>query len=99
MTKMGVNLPAMYVQLGKGEGINKKQVENIDGSTIYVNERMCLDDWNAGYFSIRQFFQYLKVANIRFIPDKEDPKPEKVFKRICRKRMIIKTLKTIIGKK
>lgn len=99
VTKMGVNLPAMYVQLWEGEGITNKQVENIDGSAIYVNERMCLDDWNAGYISTHQFFHFLKTADIRFISDKEDSMPEKVFKKNCRKRVVINTIKTIIGKK
>lgn len=98
VTKMGVNLPAMYVQLWENEGINKNQVDKIDGSAIYVNERMCLDDWNAGYISTRKFFEYLKTADIRFISDKVDLNPEKEFKRICRKRMVINTIKRIIRK-
>lgn len=98
VTKMGVNLPAMYVQMWKNEGINKEQVVNIEGSAIYVNERMCLEDWNEGYISMRKFFQYLRTADIYFMPDKEDINPEKRFKRIYRRRMPYNTLKRIIGK-
>lgn len=98
VTKMGVNLPAMYVQLWEGNGIKEKQVVEKGGNATYVNERMCLDDWNAGYISLRQFFQYLKTADIRFIPDREDSMPEKVFKRTYRKRIVINTIKTIIGR-
>lgn len=99
VTKMGVNLPAMYVQLWEGEGIKEKQVVKVNDNAIYVNERMCLDDWKAGFISTRQFFHFLKTANIRFIPDKEDPMPEKVFLRTCRKRIVIKAIKTIIGRR
>lgn len=98
VTKMGVNLPAMYVQFWENEGINKKQVASVEGSAIYVNDRMCLEDWNAGYISTRQFFHYLKTADIRFMSDKEDPMPEKVFKNTCRKRMLVNTIKRIIGR-
>ena len=98
VTKMGVNLPAMYVKLWEGKGIKEKQVVEVGGNAIYVNERMCLADWNAGYISLRQFFQYLKTADIRFIPDNEDSMPEKVFKRTYRKRIVINTIKTIIGR-
>ena len=98
VTKMGVNLPAMYVQLWEDGGIDKKQVVEIDGSAIYVNERMCLEDWNAGYISTRQFFHYLKTADIRFMPDKDDINPEKRFKRIYRRRVLYNTVIRIIGK-
>lgn len=98
VTKMGVNLPAMYVELWEDGRIDKKQKVNIDGSAIYVNERMCLEDWNAGYISTFKFFQYLKNADIYFISDKEDVEPEKRFKRIYRRRVPYNTLKRIIGK-
>lgn len=98
VTKMGVNLPAMYVQLWKDKEINEKQVEKINDSAIYVNERMCLDDWNAGYISTRQFLNYIKTADICFIADKVDLNPEKEFKRIYRKQMLINGIKMIIRK-
>lgn len=98
VTKMGVNLPAMYVQLWE-EAAKEKPATIVEGSAIYVNERMCFADWDSGYISTRHFFQYLKTADIRFMPEKDDPMPEIVFKINCIKRWIVKTLKGVIDRK
>jgi hypothetical protein len=95
---MGVNLPAMYVQLWE-EAAKEKPAMIVEGSAIFVNERMCFADWDAGYISTRHFFQYLKTADIRFMPEKDDPMPEIVFKINCIKRWIVKTLKGVIDRK
>lgn len=97
VTKMGVNLPAMYVQLLTNERQEMPSLKT-SGDAIYVNERMCLDDWNAGCISYRQFTHFQETADIRFIPDEEDPMPEKAFKKTYKKRIVINTIKRIIGK-
>lgn len=96
VTKMGVNLPAMYVNMCIGkDGISNKKV---NGSAIYVNERMCMADWNFGYMTNRQFDAYLDTADILFISDGDDWQPEKVFNKICLRRRIINSAKRILKK-
>lgn len=97
ITKMGVNLPAMMVKHFYGESIEAMN-KTFAGEAVYVNERMCLDDWDYGYISYKEYRKYIKTADIRFIPDTEDALPEKVYNRVIMKRLPFNTLKRIIGK-
>lgn len=97
ITKMGVNLPAMMVKHFYNESIEAMN-KTFTGEAVYVNERMCMDDWNYGYLSYKEYRKYLKTADIRFIPDAEDTLPEKMYNRLIIKRLPINTLKRIIGK-
>lgn len=78
ITKMGVNLPAMFVKSIFGEGIDGFKKE-IKASATYVNERMCLSDWLAGMISTLAFHRMLNSVSIQFIKDKEDIRPQKEF--------------------
>lgn len=97
ITKMGVNLPAMMVKHFYGESIEAMN-KTITGESFYVNERMCVDDWNYGYISYKEYRKYIKTADIRFVPDAEDTLPEKMFNRLIRKRLPVNTLKRILKK-
>lgn len=97
ITKMGVNLPAMMVRHFYGESIETMN-KTFAGEAVYVNERMCLDDWDYGYISYKEYRKYIKTADIRFIPDAKDTLPEKVYNRVIMKRLPFNTLKRIIGK-
>lgn len=97
ITKMGVNLPAMMVKHFYGESIEAMN-KTFTGEAVYVNERMCMDDWNYGYLSYKEYRKYLKTADIRFIPDAEDTLPEKMYNRLIVKRLPINTLLRIVGK-
>ena len=97
ITKMGVNLPAMMVKHFYGESIEAMN-KSVMGEAVYVNERMCVDDWDYGYLSYKEFRKYLKTADIRFVPDAEDTLPEKMYTRLIRKRLPVNTLKRMIGK-
>ena len=97
VTKMGVNLPAMMVNSFYGEVISNMK-ESIDGEAVYVNERMCFDDWNNGTISLKEYRKCLKSADIRFIPDEQDFRPEKEYNKIFRKRLLVNTVKRIIGR-
>ena len=97
ITKMGVNLPAMMVKHFYGESIEAMN-KTFAGEAVYVNERMCLDDWDYGYISYKEYRKYIKTADIRFIPDAKDTLPEKVYNRVIMKRLPFNTLKRIIGK-
>ena len=99
-TAMGVNLPVMLVKTLTGvsvSGIQKK----IKEKAIFVNERMCRDDWAEGYISSMRFHRMLRKADISFVSDPNDPNPEKEFKKtLCGfnrniKRIVKLVIKTI----
>lgn len=71
---MGVNLPDMLVRTLTGRSIAGMQ-DHIFKEAVYVNERMCKDDWAFGYISTRELYTLLKSADISFIKDKEDGEP------------------------
>lgn len=89
ITKMGVNLPAMMVRFFYGENI-KGMNKQITGNAIYINERMCLDDWKCGQISLHDYRDYIKQADICFVSDKEDVAPQKAYNRIFMKCLIKK---------
>lgn len=78
ITKMGVNLPAMFVKSMLGEGTDGFKKE-ITASATYINERMCVGDWLAGIISTKTFHRILNSGDIQFVRDDEDIRPQKVF--------------------
>lgn len=98
ITKMGVNLPAMLVRSLRGESIADMQ-KSFTGTATYVNERMCMDDWQNCLLSTSDFNKAIENADIRFIRDQNDPEPEcqfinlykkyrlKHFIKVCLKRL------------
>ncbi len=95
-TAMGVNLPVMLVRTLLGNSIGGIQQE-VTQEAVFANERMCLDDWYAGYITTEDYRRLLQEADIRFINDSEDPAPEKRFGRYFRtmalKRFVKKCIK------
>lgn len=83
VTKQGVNLPAMLVRHLRGEEISGMKMQ-IDTTATYVNERMCEDDWYRGLITSAQYRQILASADISFVRDEKDPKPQKIFARMHR---------------
>lgn len=95
-TKMGINMPAMLVQYLNGESVDMKQ--SINNTAVYVNERMCLDDWKSFYISCDEYRKFLQDADIRFIPDKSDPEPEKAYLKEYRKQKVRRIVYQLIKK-
>lgn len=81
VTKMGVNLPAILVRYLCGESIDGMK-KSFSGTATYVNERMCMDDWQNCYISTSDFFKTIEIADISFIKDKNDPEPEHQFRKM-----------------
>lgn len=95
-TAMGVNLPAMLVRTLLGESINGMQLE-IKKDAVFVNERMCLDDWYSGYITTKEFRHLLNTADISFVNDLHDIEPMRAFKKvvnnpICNMKRIVKKI-------
>lgn len=79
-TKMGVNLPAMFVYHVIGQdyqSLNSK----VESSAVYANERTCLEDWYNGYISFKEYSRLLDSADIRFVPDPDDKSPEHAYRK------------------
>lgn len=85
VTKMGVNLPGMLVKALQGVSIDEMNKE-INSSSSFVNERMCLDDWYSGYMSTKNYYQIVKTADIRFVDDEEDPMPQQALVKEIKKK-------------
>jgi biotin carboxylase len=76
ITKMGVNLPAIFVKSMLGEGTDGLKKE-ITASATYVNERMCMGDWLAGMISTKSLYRILNSGDIQFVRDEDDTRPQK----------------------
>ena len=97
ITKMGANLPAMYVRNLIGQdtsGMNKL----IQCNQTYINERLCMDDWYRAYDSTKQFFHYLKCSDIRFLDNPSDKGPKRAYERRLVKNYIKRFLKKCAGR-
>ena len=97
ITKLGVNLPAMMVKYFYGESI-KVMNKSIIKEAVYVNDRMCMDDWNNGSLSLKEYKRYLRTSDIRFICDDQDPLPERRYERESRKRLVVNAIKKMLRK-
>lgn len=97
ITKMGVNLPAMLVRSLRGESIDDMQ-QAFTGTATYVNERMCMDDWQNGFITTLEFHNAIENADIRFVRDERDPEPERQFKKTIIKYRLKRFVKTCLHK-
>jgi carbamoylphosphate synthase large subunit len=91
ITKMGINLPLMFVRTMQGESIEGIPCQ-IQGNSVYVNERLCILDWYRFKLSTKEYRKYIHAAEISFIIEENDPNPQKVYYR----RYIIMYFKRII---
>lgn len=80
ITKMGVNLPLMFVRTMQGKSIEgmKKTIVN---QCTYVNERLCYIDWYKFYISTKEYGKTVRSADISFVVDDDDVKPHIIYKR------------------
>ena len=93
-TRSGVNLPQMFVQSMLGESVDGNA--RIEDSAVFVNGRMCLDDWYSGFIPTREFKSACRNCDISFIADEEDPLPEKAFRRTVRRKALKRMVKRIL---
>lgn len=81
VVKMGVNLPAMFVEYMAGMPVKdmEKQVERV---AVYTNERMCFNDFVNGLISLCEYKDRIKTADILFIKDGKDNKPYMAYRKM-----------------
>lgn len=94
-TDSGVNLPVMFVKSLTGESMETAMVKK---KAVFINERMCLEDWYNGFISTRVFLAFLRNRDTSFIFDDDDSGPERVFKNLILKVYVKRILKRILGR-
>lgn len=78
ITNSGVNLPRLFVD----KLLNRKNKETIElESKKFINEKVNLEDYEAGYISWKEYKKLNSEADFGFIKSKEDFKPYLRFKR------------------
>ena len=77
-TASGVNLPDLFVRMLTGVS-TKGMPFKVDKVSVYVNERMCREDWMSNYISTKEFQKLLTTADISFVKDDDDPEPQRLF--------------------
>lgn len=95
ITKMGVNLPAMMVRYFNGERYDNMN-KVVTAEATYVNDRMCMADWENGFITQEELKRNLTTADIRFVPDEDDPGPEKEFNKEFRLKRIKKIIRKML---
>lgn len=95
ITKMGVNLPVMFVNHLLGKEDVDSYSSAINGSSCFINERMCMDDYLSGYLSEKDLWQIINASPIKFIYDDVDTAPFIRFKRYCRIQRLNRFRKTL----
>ena len=97
VTKMGVNLPALFVRTLCGEdtsGMPRK----VSGAGTFVNERMCIDDWSFYYLTEAECRDRIAAADIRFVDDADDPGPQRKLDRYVRQQQLKRVLRKWLKK-
>lgn len=95
--RKGVNLPVMMTKTLLGEDLDGLQKE-INNPSTYANEKVCLQNWYAGYMSTKEFLRIIKSSDFLLINDEKDPVPFKMYKRIFFIMRLKRAVKKIIGK-
>ena len=98
VTQMGVNLPGMFVKAIKGDDISDMN-KLVSSFAIYVNDRMCLDDWYRGFITTKEYYHFLNSADITFVRSEEDLGPQLAMKKYLFQVRIKKLLRKCFGKK
>lgn len=78
VTASGVNLPEMLVKTLLRQSIAELP-KQIAKTSVFCNERMCVDDWYGGYISTVTFIKLMRQSGIRFVRDINDTVPQDRF--------------------
>ena len=96
ISKMGVNLPGMYIKILRGDNLFDMTKE-ITGTSSFVNERMCIDDWYAGYLTTKEYRRIVESSNISFVSDEDDKAPQNALQKFFLKRRMKRFLKFFLS--
>ena len=95
-TKLNVNFPDLFVRTITKASL-PEELPLISNRAVFINERMCLDDWSKGYISTSRFLSYLRHHDISFISDQDDKGPERRFRVVLVKETMKRIIKCCFG--
>ena len=78
-TASGVNLPEIMARCLLGKTVDFDS--SVKSPAVFINERMCRDDWEDGIISSKEFCKMRKTSAISFIEDSEDISPSIQFRK------------------
>lgn len=80
ITMSDINLPEIFINylLNKNIPSDLPEIKKYK----FANEKVNLEDFDAGFISWKEYKKTYEEADYRFILSSEDPKPYKVFKRL-----------------
>ena len=81
--RAGINLPKMFINYL----FNAEQIRDIDfsGEFKFINEKVNLEDYIAGFISWKEYRRNEKSADCGFIKDANDAKPYRAYKAFAAK--------------
>ena len=95
-TAKGVNIPVMLVKTLSGESVSSMKAQ-ITEHSVFVNERMCMEDWYKGYITTGEYKNLICSSDISFVFDVEDRGPQvryrKVYNTYYLKRIVNKIVR------
>lgn len=97
VTFAGVNLPGILCDYYSGKEFDRN-VHIVNDSIVFISEKPALQECVEGLISWKDFYKDLEKADVRFITEKDDPKPRKAFIRIALKTILIVSRKKIRGR-
>lgn len=97
LTKMGVNLPLLFVRSLQGGETAGYDALRIQGEATFVNERMCVDDWSFYYITKEEMTRMIEAADIHFIYDKTDTGPQVKLERYIRLQQVKRWLRKMLS--
>ena len=97
VTRMGVNLPALFVRTLCGDPTGEMD-RVVRGTATFVNERMCIDDWSFYYLTEAECRDRIASADIRFVADADDPGPQRKLDRYIRQQRVKRWLRKCLKK-
>ena len=98
VTSAGVNLPGIYIEYCLNGKIPSK-INSVKDGLTFVNEKVELDDYYAGYISWMQYKSNVNKEEVRFIVNNDDPVSGKVFNAFVRKQRIKRIIKNILRRR
>ena len=98
VTSMGVNLPDIFVKfMVNGYSPSLFNVDSIHGSAFYLNDKLCLDDLLRNAITYREICRLARKSDVRFMPDSDDPKPYRKYKKVMNRYMFRQSVKHLVG--
>lgn len=95
LLKMGLNLPIMLAEK-LSTGHLQTFPSEITRQAVFLNERICLDDWYRGYLSTNDYKRIKVRADWGFLEDQNDPKPYQAFLGYRRKLKLKRFVKQLL---